>query len=51
MERSNILPLRREIVSAEAEAPSGGLNHWLDDVKLFAAAWLGALVFFGTYIA
>jgi hypothetical protein len=30
-----------------AKTPSA----WSDDVKLFATAWLGGLVFFGTLIA
>ncbi len=30
---------------------SAGPTEWLQDAKLFATAWLGGLVFFGTLIA
>ncbi len=34
----------------EADSPFAGATPaaWLEDLKLFAAGWLGGLVFFGT---
>jgi hypothetical protein len=36
---------------AESDLLSGTAPAWTQDVKLFATAWLGGLVFFGTLIA
>ena len=36
---------------AELDLLAGDPPAWTEDVKLFATAWLGGLVFFGTLIA
>ncbi len=35
----------------DAPASDGPAPAWLDDVKLFATAWLGGVVFFGTLLS
>ncbi len=32
-------------------ASDGAAPAWLDDLKLFATAWLGGVVFFGTLLS
>ena len=45
--KAAVLPLE------EWEQPFAGTDagRWLDDLKLFAAGWIGGLVFFGTFLA
>jgi len=51
MDRVDVLALRRSILAAEpARHPIDTTTHWVDDLKLFAAAALGGLVFFSTFI-
>ena len=53
MDRPDTLALRRSLLAAQpvALATQRTAPYWLDDLKLFAAACLGGLVFFGTFIA
>ena len=37
--------------SASSAAGSSPAEGWTEDLRLFATAWLGGLVFFGTLIA
>lgn len=38
--------------SADARMPFAGIDAatWLDDLRLFATAWIGGLIFFGTLL-
>jgi hypothetical protein len=51
------LPTARRIgpiaaVRAELPAPFAGVDTagWLDDLRLFATAWVGGVIFFGTLL-
>jgi hypothetical protein len=51
MDRSDVRALRRTLLAADPVSLSVDTTvDWLDDLKLFAAAVLGGLVFFSTFI-
>lgn len=56
MNRLSPLILRRvgpmAALPADASRPFAGIDvaSWLDDLRLFATAWIGGLIFFGTLL-
>jgi hypothetical protein len=51
MDRVDVLALRRSLRAAEPMSLAmDTTTDWLEDLKLFAAAVLGGLVFFSTFI-
>jgi hypothetical protein len=51
MDQVDVRALRRSLLAAERISFSvDTATNWLDDLKLFAAAALGGLVFFSTFI-
>jgi hypothetical protein len=44
-------PLRAAVVGGTPGAAIDGSADWSQDLRFFATAWLGGLIFFGTLLA